>query len=314
MTVLKVDPANLANIRFALSPMTETVAALQFLATGGRGGPPEWRARHRKTYARFLRDGLFGTFLSLLPTARWTPDFLTPPPSTMNTSFEEELRLVRASPMRRMRHDLAQMTGGAIPAALKSSDTVEQIASGVERVWRELIEPEWPARRAMLERDIVQRAGRLATYGWARALEDLQHKVCWQGDNEIKVNDWPSPPFVVGRARLVLVPNGFGRGWLGLDPPRAFALVYPARGAAVRPEPAAPGGLDRLIGRTRANLLRALGQPASTTQLVKSLGMSLGAVGDHLAVLREAGLVSRVRSGRLVLYRRTVLGDALALE
>jgi DNA-binding transcriptional ArsR family regulator len=79
-------------------------------------------------------------------------------------------------------------------------------------------------------------------------------------------------------------------------------------------EASSPGRLDRLIGRSRATLLTALAQPASTSQLVAQLGISLGAAGDHLAVLRDAGLVSRSRSGRSVQYRRTALGDALAGE
>ena len=51
--------------------------------------------------------------------------------------------------------------------------------------------------------------------------------------------------------------------------------------------------------------------PATTSQLVAQLGMSLGGVGGHLAVLRAAGLVNRARSGRSVNYVATPLGDAL---
>jgi DNA-binding transcriptional ArsR family regulator len=95
----------------------------------------------------------------------------------------------------------------------------------------------------------------------------------------------------------------------------AASLIYPAAGmvgAWSSTDPSPPDRLNRLIGRSRAALLTALVQPASTTQLVAQLGISLGAAGDHLGVLRDAGLVSRSRSGRSVQYRRTALGDALA--
>ena len=105
---------------------------------------------------------------------------------------------------------------------------------------------------------------------------------------------------------------------MGLDPPWPPALIYPARGVAALWETAGPGrdparggALGRLLGTSRAAILRALEEPASTTQLVAILGQSLGGLGDHLAVLREAGLIARARSGRSVLYRRTPVGDAL---
>jgi DNA-binding transcriptional ArsR family regulator len=57
--------------------------------------------------------------------------------------------------------------------------------------------------------------------------------------------------------------------------------------------------------------LLALDHPASTTQLTATLSQSLGGLGGHLAVLRDAGLLTRARSGRSVLYRRTRAGDIL---
>nr|WP_242330761.1 helix-turn-helix domain-containing protein [Streptomyces formicae] len=46
--------------------------------------------------------------------------------------------------------------------------------------------------------------------------------------------------------------------------------------------------------------------------MVAQLGLSLGTVGSHLAVLRDAGLVTRTRAGRAVRYEHAPLGAALA--
>jgi DNA-binding transcriptional ArsR family regulator len=313
MTLLKVDATDLANTRFALSPMTEVMAALHVLS-GSRRRPwlAPWLERHRAAAAAVRADHpALDALVTALRTARWTPDFLAPVPLGMQTAFDDELAGVRTTEPDRARHDLTLTAGGALLEAFDRSDVVDRLADGVAALWERVLAPDWPQRRALLERDVVQRAGRLATYGWGRALEGLRSGFRLLPGGYIRVNDWPGPPFEVAGARVVFVPNGFGEGWLGLDRPHAYALVYPARGVAATSDDRRPDGLDRLVGRSRAGVLRALDSPASTTQLVGTLGMSLGAVGDHLAVLREGGLVSRVRSGRSVLYRRTALGDAL---
>jgi DNA-binding transcriptional ArsR family regulator len=71
--------------------------------------------------------------------------------------------------------------------------------------------------------------------------------------------------------------------------------------------------LAELIGRTRAAIVAALGEPASTMAIACRLSRSAGNVADHLKVLRASGLVTGTRAGRQVLYSRTPLADALLL-
>ncbi|WP_262403693.1 ArsR/SmtB family transcription factor [Actinomadura sp. CNU-125] len=116
-------------------------------------------------------------------------------------------------------------------------------------------------------------------------------------------------------AGLTFVPVVFSELGVALERDWPSTLMYRARGVAALWESREPRDADavgKLVGRTRADLLRLLAEPATTTWLSARLRMSLGGVGDHLAVLREAGLVTRERRGRSVLYRRTALGDDLA--
>jgi DNA-binding transcriptional ArsR family regulator len=68
------------------------------------------------------------------------------------------------------------------------------------------------------------------------------------------------------------------------------------------------------MGATRARILTALDAPQSTTELAAQLGLTPGAVSQHLSVLTKAGLAARRRDRRVVLYARTELGDALTLK
>ncbi len=314
MTVVRLGPGDIAATRFALSPLAELIAAFEMIAHPP--APPwqaGWLSRYAPVIAQLTADSpLLGELLAHFRNTTWTPDFLVPPPSGMDTRIADELARVRGTPPDRVRADLALTAGGRRPlTGFDGPDIAERVADAVELAWQGLLEADWPRRRALLERDVVQRAGLLATYGWAAAIEGLRSGYRWLGNGDLEINDWDSPPYVIDGARLVLVPTGFTRGWISVDPPHGYALVYPARGIAAAVDERQPDATGRLIGPARAAVLRALDHPASTTQLVGALGLSLGSVGGHLAVLRDSGLVSRVRTGRSVLYRRTALGDAL---
>ena len=68
---------------------------------------------------------------------------------------------------------------------------------------------------------------------------------------------------------------------------------------------------EELIGVTRARLLDTLRSPAGTSTLARQLGVTPGAVSQHLGALYRGGLLTRQRSGRTVLYQASDLGLAL---
>jgi DNA-binding transcriptional ArsR family regulator len=281
-----------------------------------------WLARARDRYQALAREVDLEVIIVLHPPG-WGTDFLSPVPAALTTTIGDLLAQVRATPPEQAHREVAEALRRQPPVdpRIERILTGDQVASYAADVlaaaWQVLIEPEWPALRAILERDVVYRAGQLASRGWAAALAGLHAQLSWH-QGRIELSRWPGQEDAeLGGRGLLFVPSVFiwPRLALTLDPPWPPALIYPARGVAAlweQPARANPGtALDRLLGAARAAILLALEEPASTTQLAVILGQSIGGIGDHLAVLRDAGLVTRARSGRSVLYTRTAAGDAL---
>ena len=336
---IEVGNEDLTRSRFALSPLWELTHALRVLANPpGEPVLRPWLVRARDRYRTLTREADIAVILALNPPG-WGADFLAPVPSGVSTTIGDLLDQVRSTPAEQAHHEVAQAlrrqphVDARIRRILTGDGVAGYVADVLAAAWQALLEPEWRTLRAILERDVVYRAGQLASRGWAAALGDLHPDLSWEQGRIVLCRMQGDADAALGGRGLLFVPSVFV--WpklaLRLDPPWPPALVYPARGVAAlwgQPGRAAPGravpgriapgrerpgtALDRLLGPSRAAILIALEEPASTTQLVAALGRSLGGIGDHLAVLREAGLISRARSGRSVLYRRTPVGDALA--
>jgi hypothetical protein len=313
---------DLLNSRFALSPVTELENLLRKL--GGRKRtplPPAWAARVTPAFQRLRRETAIDALLAL-QTDRYGAAFVAQPPACMAQTIEDDLTAIRATPLEQARKEIAECmarlpaTDPRVVSVLNDPRVADILADATEAAWHELVASDWPTLRAVLERDVVYRGGLLSAGGWQAAFAGLHKRLAWR-DGALELSRFVDGTYHLDGAGLLLVPAVFVWPNIGAytDPPWPTALVYPARGTAALwdPGPATPpDALASLLGRSRARLLVALSDPASTTQLATSLTMATGAVGDHLAVMRNAGLITRARSGRSVLYRRTPLGDALA--
>ncbi|GAA2265853.1 DUF5937 family protein [Nonomuraea roseoviolacea subsp. roseoviolacea] len=320
MFTIEVTPQDVAASRFAISPLIETMHAQWVLAGRVEAGPHRrWAERWRGPYLELerARPALRAT-AAITGNRGDNVDFVAPPPAGMSVPFETELAAMRTTPVAQAHAEITAVLAGRPPVPawvrelLLGPDVVRVLADAFELLWREIVSHAWPRFHAALERDVIQRAGRLATYGWAAALGDLSSQVRWrEGRIEIEMRSGADERHRLGGRGLLFLPSVFtGNVGAYLEEAWPYALIYPARGVAVEPPPA-DAGLAALVGRTRARILAELAVPATTTHLAALLEQSVGTTGGHLAALRGSGLVTGTRSGRSVLYTRTPLGDAL---
>ncbi|MDJ1136384.1 ArsR/SmtB family transcription factor [Streptomyces iconiensis] len=308
---------DVARTRFAVSPLWEVVASVRVL----KGADPSG-LHHRWT--EWVEPLLAAAKLDLTPLLGLVPvptvaipGFLVPPPTTPQPSLEVELTTLRATPPWQLRTTVREVKPYVDAIREDPERGLARLADVIAAYWEVALAPYWPRIRALCEGDILHRAMRFAEGGARRLFADLNSRIAWEsGVLRLDHRYLSGTRDLAGRG-LLLVPSAFV--W-----PRVFAtlededplptLRYPPRGIgtlwAPSPQPHSEA-LAGVLGRSRALLLAELAAPASTTDLAHRTGLTPGGVSQHLTALRAAGLVSAHRTGRVVLYARTPVAEAL---
>ncbi|RSS84069.1 ArsR family transcriptional regulator [Streptomyces sp. WAC06614] len=346
MISFELGVEDLAQTRFAVSPLGETVLSLRVLRDPGLSALHlPWR---RTVRARVAEAGLdTGLLMSVVAGRLTLPDFLTPRPTAFESPFEDELDVVRRTPPERVRRDLlAAHAPDPLPAPLRAAAHPgapagvvagagagardgavaalrDSLCAVLHRYWEIAVRPYWPQIRLVAEADMTYRARQLARGGAGLLFADIHPSLRWQ-EGVLHIHKMLSTHRVRASGQgLLLVPSVFAhKPAPPVDPEEPPSLLYPCRGVATLwaplPGPGgdAPAGAARalvpLLGAPRARLLGLLAEPLATIELARRLRVTPSAVSQHLRVLHAAGLLTRARQGRQVLYRRSPLGDQLA--
>lgn len=321
MVDMRFDIESISGVRFGVSPMFETmlsVGALRDPAAAPLHLP--WVEDARRLTADLDLEPL----LLLLRRDAYMPDFLNPPPAGPTAELEDELEVMLSIPAAQIRAEVTRCYADtALPAALerfvsRPRTAVRALAELLRAYWELVLAAHWPRIKSLLEHDITYRSRQLADGGTRELFADLDPSIAWQDDGVLRVEKRECADAIVqlDERGLLLLPSAFA--WpkvvLVTAPPWQPTVAYPARGVGMlwEPErPAPPDALSRLLGSGRASVLSALDRPRSTTDLARALEISPGGVSQHLSVLYSAGLVSRHRDRRMVLYVRSRSGEAL---
>jgi len=253
----------------------------------------------------------------LLPARGRLPDFLTPFDGL--DSLAAGLDAIRATPTWRVRADVRAAYAGLPPTPMRrrfaaADPEVFDLLAAATRTWFDaVLAPHWTDLGRSHRQQVAAAAHRYAFAGVDGLLGGLHPLIRWNPP-VLEVDTWWDGDLPGTGHGLIPVPSPLSgvRPRALVEPGRPVLLVYPVSIAS----PAASAGPDvlaRLVGRTRAAVLRRLAEPGehSTTTLARAVEVSLASASEHTAALRAAGLVDTERVGGSVRHRLTPLGAHL---
>lgn len=307
---ITLSGAQVARVRFALSPLAKTVLATKVLVgTGGHAVHGPWARRARPTLVGDPDLPLLSALLS-----GHAPSFPLPVPATRLPALGTELAQVRTTSPEFFRDELTAAFGPRSFPRLRADPVtaLDRIAGALERYHGLFIEPRWERIKTIMDADLAYRGSVLLGGGFAGMVPALHQDLSWR-DGELIVRRGCGTE--LRGHDLVLSPSVFAwpRTLVDTAPATATAIRYPARGAGRLRETSGchPAGVSAVLGRTKAAVLQSLSEPLTTGQLAARLAVTPSAVSQHLTALRQAGLVTTHRHGRAALHIRTERGSVL---
>jgi len=321
---LRLSSIDLASVRFQTSYAQEIALSVRVLQHDPTGLHRAWARTTRERLAAHPELDL-AVLAALVPANGFLADILTPTLATQPRDVTDELGAVAALDPALLARDAETLldlspsrTAAAVLRDLQSDPAagLERVVAAMDAYWQVTLADHWDTIRRVLDADIAQRSRRIGSHGLGPLLHDLSSRVrVVDGSMRVEASCRGDDILDGGRG-LVLTPSVFcePRGLIALNEPFVPTIIYHALGVGnlwSSQEVAADHALDDALGRTHAQLLRAIGVPATTTELAGQLGLSAATVSEHLAILRRAGLTDPRRDGRTVLYGRTAAADTL---
>jgi hypothetical protein len=239
------------SLRFAVSPLFETVAGLRLLTV------PHCSQVHQRwsvwAAQRLLDLGKDHSLLNILVAMPNIPEFLIPTPGVRSVRIDAEIATLSGIDSRRIAAAV-----GADPHTGALLDNRKAVLAALQERLRAvhdaIIAPVWPRLEGVLQGDVERRGRCLVEAGGPRVLAELHADVSFHNPH-IEVD---GVQVDVGDREVVLMPSAFVWPDVQLrEGPRRLALRYPARGFGSlweRTGTTSQPPLARLLGGTRARV------------------------------------------------------------
>ncbi|MEU1121319.1 MULTISPECIES: winged helix-turn-helix domain-containing protein [unclassified Streptomyces] len=265
------------------------------------------------------------------PGAGKAPDFVLTP--TLGDSTAEALRIVAATPVEQVQTQIRRLAAHyeQAPAWLRSlGDDHEALRAYNEllhEIHEHVVAPHWHTIDKVTAAARTRHTQLLAHNGVETMFNTLAPGTIRWNPPVLSIVAPADHDVTLGGRGLLLIPTLLaGDPFLGLDPynvsdAQAQRWLSFSIGRAALPPLSTPPtvrsapaqSLSRLLGRTRAMVLAAIGDRpgCNTTQLARRLEISTASASEHATALRAAGLTTAARHRNTMLHTLTSTGRAI---